>query len=169
MAAHELRLDEDPAVGDRVVGIEDLDRRYGVDLSDRQRHLVARVPVRGVDEQSRRLAGEIEVGQMAESESLDLGEDPSLAHASTYLVGADVRRQREDLGRAQVLERVGLSIVEVPSANGDGVRHCEHARGSDEARLQRRREGDDLEDRAGLVVLAERQVVDRLVDARDPH
>jgi hypothetical protein len=52
VAAHELGLNEHSPVGDGVVGVEDLNGWHRVDLTDRQGHLVAGVPVGRVDEQT---------------------------------------------------------------------------------------------------------------------
>src|SRR5665811_901200 len=90
-ATHQTRFDEGAAVGNRVVGIEHLQRGHRVDLPDRQGDHVARVPLGGIDQESGRLSGILQGRHLAKSELLDLGEQTRLTDAAGDLVGADVR------------------------------------------------------------------------------
>src|SRR5665213_449244 len=78
---------------------------------------VARVPIRGVYEQTGGLAWKTNGRGLTESQSRDLGQQTVFADTRTNLVGSDVRREREHLRRGEVFERVLLGVVKVTTAH----------------------------------------------------
>src|SRR5213075_939787 len=80
------------AVRDRRDGIHDLQRCDADLLADRHRRIRQRRPLFGAPHQSRRLAGELDAGALAETESVDVVVETARTDAEADANRADVRR-----------------------------------------------------------------------------
>ncbi|CAI7977951.1 conserved hypothetical protein [Frankia sp. Hr75.2] len=125
------------------------------------RGLTAR-PVRGRRQDAGGLAGEVDLGRLAE---------PERAHHLLEVVVADplgdehrpdVAGPGEHAGRGEVLGAVRLRVRDRHPAPLDGRRHGDRGRRLDQVPVQCRGHGDDLVDAAGLEGLAGRAVSDRV-------
>ncbi len=110
--------------------------------------------------------GKAESGRMPEPEVRDLVEERALAQPLGDLDGPDVRRLGQDLAGGEPLGAVVLGVVEGVGPHRQRARHVEGLVGGDHIVGQGRREGDQLEDRSGLVDLGDGAVRRCLLDPR---
>ena len=148
-----------PAVGHGVVGVEDLLGGHRVVLADGG----------GADGRAGPVAGARAPGPGTRPGSSSPVGWPNprlliwasrrvLAQPLGDLDGAEVGGLGQDLAGREVLGAVGLGVVEGVGPHRQGGRHVDHLVGGGQAVGQGRREGDQLEDRAGLVDLGDRRV-----------
>ena len=152
-----------PAVGDRGVADGHLHRRDRQALADRQvAHRRARVLLE-VEQDAALLAGQVDAGRAAEAEAADPGVEPLGAESQADHDRADVGGLLEDLARGErpVAGVVGLADLAV--GHGDRRRDVEARVRRHLALLERGRDGERLEGRAGLVGGADRAVLARVV------
>ena len=155
-----MRLDQHAAVRDRAIERRHLDRRRCEALADRVAHQARAIPLGFGQSPALALGGQVDAGVLAESKPPDRRGEPLLSELLRDQDRADVGGDGEDLRRrpmlvgathvtVQVADREGLAGVLV--ADRDARRYAEHPLRSDHARVERRREHDRLEGRAGLV------------------
>src|SRR5918994_1074896 len=146
-----MRRNSSPTVDERGVTRDELQRRYGKALSERDIADRNPTPVLVCGDESRVLIPQVHAGWFAEAEGANVVVELFPAELFGDLRRTDVAGVLEHASWGQDLCLVRLGIVDDVAGHGHVIRDHELTRRRDRALLERRRDGESLEGRAWLV------------------